>query len=447
MEPKTKLQKRAVELSKTLKDLTPDQRAWACKNILEHVAYRTPANTKCLDCGATWKTVGNADPKALLTILDDKKTCTCPECGTKLKIEDTRHLTMEQRKFYTTIEVVKEFQVVRIYEIRAKHKARQPANIWFCEVASQWILPDGRYELIARVRGGMGYHDNFNGYLEIRGKHSFFEKYNIEADGIYPKMGILPIYKQHGFKRNFHGLTPHNLFVQLGHSTIAETLLKRGEIGFLTALCLGDDKRKAQVKKHWPSIRIAMRHGYQVSAKKVVDYLDHLELLNFFGEDMNSPHFVCPADFKKEHQRYIAKKQAWNDRQSAEEQRAQIVKDNGDYVAQKGIFFGFLCTDGNIVIRVIESVQEVYEHGKALKHCVFSNQYHKRESSLLLAAMVDGQLAETIEVDLKNMKIAQARGLQNGIHKEHSAIVNLLNTKLPEVKKLYKKHQRATVAV
>lgn len=90
--------------------------------------------------------------------------------------------------------------------------------------------------------------------------------------------------------------------------------------------------------------------------------------------------------------------------------------------------------------------REDYEHGKALKHCVFSNQYHKRESSLLLAAMVDCQLAETIEVDLKNMKIAQARGLQNRIHKEHSAIVNLLNTKLPEVKKLYKKHQRATVA-
>lgn len=444
MEAKTVLQKRVVELSKTLKDITEDQKAWARKNVLEHIAYRTPANTKCLDCGAIWKTVGDADPKKLLVILDEKKVCTCPECGTKLKFEDTKKLIMKQKLFYSTIEVVQEFQVVRLYEIQADHRAKQSASVYFMEVASQWILPDGRYELIARLRGSMGI-DCWCGYLEIRGKQSFFEKYNIYADGIYPKMGILPIYKKHGFKKNFHGLTPHNLFTQLGHSTICETLMKRAEFGFLTALCLGSDERKKQVNKYWASIKICMRHSFYVSDKWVTDYLDHLELLDFFNEDMTNPHFVCPDDFKAAKRQYIQKKGAWDAKQAIEKQRDNIAKENEVYVQQKGKFFGVEVQDGNIAISVIKSVQEVYEHGKILHHCVFSNGYHKRADSLLLCAVVAGELAETIEVDLKTMKISQARGLQNQPHPQHAEIVKLLTKHLPKIKKA-KKHQAAEIA-
>lgn len=436
MEAKTILQKRAVELSKTLQPLSDIQKTWARKNILKHVAFRTSANTKCLDCGAIWKTIGDADPKKLINSLVDT-SCTCPECGTKLKVEDIKKLIMKQKMFYTTIEVVQEFQVVRLYEIQADHRAKQSASIYFMEVASQWILPNGQYELIARLRGSMGI-DCWHGYLEIRGKQSFFEKYNIYADGIYPKMGILPIFKKHGFKGSFHGLTPHDLFTKLGHSSICETLMKRREFGFLTALCLGSDTRKKQVNKYWPSIKICMRHGFYVSDKWVTDYLDHLELLEFLGEDLNNPHFVCPDDFKAVKRRYIAKKSEYEAKQGIERQRAKIADENEAYVQQKGKFFGFEVQAGNIAISVIKSVQEVYEHGKILHHCVFSNGYHKKADSLLLCAVVAGELAETIEVDLKNMQITQARGLQNQPHKDHLAILDLLKKKLPEIKKKHK---------
>lgn len=433
-------------MSHTLNRMTPDQEAWARRHVLEHHAYRTPAFTKCLDCGATWKTVGDADPKKLMVILEENKSCTCPGCGTKSKVTDTRNLTLKQRKFYSTVEVVKEFQVVRIYEVTSTHKAKENMRACFCEVAQQWILPDGSYELIARLRGSMGI-DCWFGDLEIRGKQSFFEKYNIEPDGIYPKMGILPVYKKHGFKGHFHSLTPHNLFTQLGHSTICETLMKRKEFGFLQALCLGSKERKAQVNRYWPSIKICMRHGYYVTPKQVCDYLDHLGNLEVFGEDLNNPHFVCPADFKADKRRYIARSQAQADRKRAEEQRARIVQENIEYVAKKGIFFGIACTDGRIAIKVIESVQEVYEHGKVLHHCVFGSSYHKREHSLLLSATVDGQLAETIEFDLQGMKIAQARELQNQPHAEHKAILALLTKNIPVIKKTKikaKKHGQAT---
>ncbi len=322
MQPKTELQRTVVKLSKTLDEITEPQKAWAKKHVLKHMAHRTTAKTSCLDCGHQWKTGNN---KLLLTKLQDKVDC--PNCGTTLSVTDTRNRIAAQRLFYALIQTRGEFQVVRIFELRSYHKNGQPVKADFMEVASQWILANGKYEVIARLRGGMGYYnDSFNGYLEIRGKQSFFEKYNILPDGIYPKMSIQPIYKLHGFKGKFYDLTPHNLFAKLGHSTQAETLLKRKEFGFLTALCLGSDKRQVQIIKYWPTIRICMRHGYYVSDKHVVDYIDYLDLLSFFNEDMTNPHFVCPDSLKKAHNKYVAKMQAYNDRKRADEQRARIAE-------------------------------------------------------------------------------------------------------------------------
>ena len=51
-------------------------------------------------------------------------------------------------------------------------------------------------------------------------------------------------------------------------------------------------------------------------------------------------------------------------------------------------------------MKVLESVQEYLEEGKALHHCVFTNEYYLKEQSLILSARIDGKRIETIEVSL-----------------------------------------------
>ena len=77
------------------------------------------------------------------------------------------------------------------------------------------------------------------------------------------------------------------------------------------------------------------------------------------------------------------------------------------------MFFGIAFTDGTIQIRVLESVQEYIEEGQALHHCVFTNEYHLKEKSLILSASIAGKRIETIEVSLETMEVLQCRGLMN----------------------------------
>ena len=55
-------------------------------------------------------------------------------------------------------------------------------------------------------------------------------------------------------------------------------------------------------------------------------------------------------------------------------------------------------------------MQEYIEEGQALHHCVFTNEYHLKEKSLILSASIAGKRIETIEVSLETMEVLQCRG-------------------------------------
>ena len=51
-------------------------------------------------------------------------------------------------------------------------------------------------------------------------------------------------------------------------------------------------------------------------------------------------------------------------------------------------------TDGLIIVKVLQSVDEFYEEGKAMHHCVYTNAYYNDENSLILSARIDGERIE-----------------------------------------------------
>lgn len=71
-----------------------------------------------------------------------------------------------------------------------------------------------------------------------------------------------------------------------------------------------------------------------------------------------------------------------------------------------------------------------------MHHCVMSNEYYKKEDSLIMSAKEQGERLETIEVNLKTMKVVQSYGKYNSLTKRHAEILRLVNSNLNKIAEL-----------
>lgn len=434
MKPRTKLQIQVFALSKLLPELSVEQKAWAYKNCLEHVGYRTKTKISCLDCGELWP-----GPQKV-------KSCVCPKCKTKLTIKDTLKRNLDQTNtVFAIVDVVEEFQLVRFFEIYSYHRSGRVPKQNIREVVQQWFVPDGKLTIVGMTNA---YRGGFSGSMEIRANITNYytsNKYNIWANKIYPEAKCLPIYKRNGFTSKLQDIYPYKFFNRLLKDSKVETLLKSGQHELLSAK-LGN--RENSVYQHWNSIKICIRNNYIV--KDAVSYLDYLDLLSHYRKDLRSPKYVCPVNFKREHHRMV-KKRATDQRaadvirnkKEVEKRKLLAEQEQLTYLEQKAPFFGLMFTDGNLTINFLESVQEFIEEGDHHKHCVYTNRYYNKKDSLCFSAKINGKPIETIELSLANMKIIQSRGMGNESSKYHDQILDLMKKNLSIIRKRYNEQKKA----
>mgnify|MGYP002236882529 CR=1 FL=1 len=84
-------------------------------------------------------------------------------------------------------------------------------------------------------------------------------------------------------------------------------------------------------------------------------------------------------------------------------------------------------TDEEIIIKVLESIDEYYSEGKAQNICVFGSEYYKKADTLILSARIGGEIIETVEVDLRTLKVVQCHGKYNQDTEYHERIIDLVN--------------------
>jgi hypothetical protein len=414
MKPRNKFQKRVVELSGKLSPITKVRKQWAYQNCMEHIGRRTCKGViTCLDCGHSWK--GNSE------LSDNLLGWDCPVCGVKLKITTTRKRVFRQEKYLCAVTAKKEFQVLRFFHIAAFNKTGQKAHYSTNEVAQRWIAPDGRHVNIAKLRtmNFCTFTWNFASNLEIRPEKSW---HNLSADFIFPRQKLIPEMKRSGYKGDCYELTPFDLFHTLLSDSRAETLIKAGEIKILRFFIYNGFKK---IDNYWQSVKICIRNGYQISDVSI--WCDYINLLRFFGKDVHNAKYVCPADLKAEHDRYVKKKKDWQEREKSEKAQKKAAEDEKYYKEMKAIFFGIQFTDGVIHVRVLESVEEIRQEGDILKHCVFASDYHLKPDSLILSATVNGQKTETVELSISKLKVLQCRGIRNQNTEYHERIIELVN--------------------
>ena len=413
MKPKNKLQQQIFELSKTLAPITKTQKKWAFQNCIEHFGKRTAKGIIiCLECGHNWK--GNSE------LGDTLLGAECPKCSAKLQVTNTRKRVFKQSAYFCIVTTKGNFQVLRFFMIRYHAKAGEKANYFISEVVQRWIAPNGKNATIARLRT-MSYYDDiwqFGTKLEIRqGKDCHY----ISPTEVYPRQKLIPELKRSGYKCDNFGVNHFDLFCTLLSNSRAETLLKAGQTKVLSYF---SGKNFQLINGIWASIKICIRNGYHI--KDVSNWLDYLNLLQFFGKDLRNAKYVCPADLNAEHDRYVKKKRELQERENREVKRKKALESEQKFHEMKSRFFGILFTDGLIQVRMLESVEDVMQEGDILHHCVFTNEYHLKPDSLILSACIGDKRIETIEFSLSKMQVVQCRGLQNKNTEFHDRIIELV---------------------
>lgn len=416
MKPRNKFEQAVLAQSKHLRPITKAQRQWAFRECIDHYAYRLPkGKTTCMDCGHSWQ------------MIEPTERCTCPQCGAGLEVITTRARKLKQRQYFTVLTTSGRYQVLRMYLLIAGMEKGYQASSSVMEIGQYWWDECGRQSIVAVQRTMGHYIDSFAYYspMAIRRDN---EAYRFVARcPLCPKVKLSDTLKRNGFEGKYYGIAPSSLIPALLTDSRAETLLKAGHTEHLRYFL----SRPKNWDAYWPAYKIILRRGYDIT--DIALWCDYVDMLRRLGKDTHNAHYVCPEDLQQAHDEVHRKLRARQEREQEEHKRQKAQEDEARFQKLKAPFFGITFTDGTIQVRVLESVQEYIEEGQALHHCVFTNEYHLKEKSLILSARIEGKRVETIEVSLETMQVIQCRGLQNKSTEYHDRIIDLVHRNIKQI--------------
>ena len=416
MKPRNKFEQAVLAQSKHLRPITKAQRQWAFRECIDHYAYRLPkGKTTCMDCGHSWQ------------MIEPTERCTCPQCGADLEVITTRARKLKQRQYFTVMTTSGGYQVLRMYLLIAGMEKGYQATSSVMEIGQYWWDERGRQSIVAVQRTMGHYIDSFAYYLPMAIRRDNEAYHFVARCPLCPKVKLSDTLKRNGFEGKCYGIAPTSLIPALLTDSRAETLLKAGRNEHLAYFL----SRPRNWDAYWPAYKITLRRSYDIT--DIALWCDYVDMLRRLGKDAHNAHFVCPEDLLQAHDTAQRKLQAQREKEAEAQRRQKAIENEERFQALKAPFFGIAFTDGTIQVRVLESVQEYIEEGQALHHCVFTNEYHLKEKSLILSASIDGKPIETIEVSLETMEVLQCRGLMNQNTEYHERIIELVHQNMKQI--------------
>ena len=416
MKPRNKFEQAVLTQSQHLRPITKAQRQWAFRECIDHYAYRLPkGNTTCMDCGHSWQ------------MIKPTEHCTCPQCGAGLEVITTRARKLQQRQYFTVLTTLGGYQVLRLYLLISGMVKGYQASSSVMEIGQYWWDERGRQSIVAVQRTMGHYIDSFAYYspMAIRRDNEAYRF--IARCPRYPEVKLSDTLQRNGFEGKCYGIAPTSLIPALLTDSRAETLMKARRTEHLAYFL----SRPRNWDAYWPAYKITLRRDYDIT--DIALWCDYVDMLRRLGKDTHNAHYVCPEDLQQAHDEVHRKLRARQEREQEEHKRQKAQEDEARFQKLKAPFFGITFTDGTIQIRVLESVQEYIEEGQVLHHCVFSNEYHLKEKSLILSARIEGKRVETIEVSLETMQVIQCRGLQNKNTEYHERIIELVHQNMKQI--------------
>lgn len=448
--PRTIMQKEIVAECEHIQPLTSaDLRDFYLHGIPHYYKRYGKKNTYCFDCGHVWEMEGKA-PKRLV----------CPNCGATLKLSENRHVEAKGTRYVARSFRHGKYQVVQTYRLWYSTRRKAPMQYGLTEVYQWWINGKGRQEVIGYAPGMSsywGYTWSWNSEFKLRkGNKDYYGDIRYSGNYFCPieyakVKSVIPELKRNGFKGSTYSIAPRHFFNWLLEDNRFETLLKARQISLLQYIACQGERTLNDI---WPQIKIALRHNYKVADPSV--WHDMIKNLRGLGKDIHNPKYICSTALYEDHDKWMKAERKRQEREErrrqqeqAEQRRLYIQeqerrykedekwRNEGEkmYAEAKGKFFGIAIKSNNILITPLKTIQEFLEEGQKQNICVYTNGYYKIPDSLILHALVDGEITETIEVNLKTMAVVQCRGKHNQPSKYHDQILNLMKANINEIAK------------
>ena len=430
MKPKTNQQWEVYNLHSELPPITVNQANYGKNKCFKPKGFVTSKKIWCAECGCEFKRDDSQLSVSLFGV-------DCPNCGKHLEVNSSNCRTYSPRnEYYTVITTFKGYQLLRHFILMKKCRKGEAATIDCIEVVQLWINVKGTTTIMAKPTNTFGMCGVYDAWclgsmMEIRNDAYITEKYHIFSN-VIKREKLLPQLKYAKIDRNYFSITPDLLFKMILKYPFVETLIKQKQMELLRYMKDNIDK----VGKLWPSIRIALKHGYKFTKGHVGTYIDYLDMSRAIGRDMRSPKYLVPDDLHKAHLEVVKLKTKQDEKLRLEKSIKEAMKYEEQYLKDKAKYLGIIIQEGNIVIHVLQSVQEFAEEGATMHHCVYACNYFKKKDSLILSASVDGKRTETIELNLRTFEIVQSRSICNKNSEYHDKILKAVKGNINLIKQV-----------
>ena len=328
--------------------------------------------------------------------------------------------------YHVIAEVKGGYQVFRFFRIRIYK--RKPTDIW--ETQQIWYA-QGRELVVARQRTMGIYYDCYikNSDLELRHNYRNFayNTANMIPISTTDCVSLLPIFSKEEIDKIGSLSAISDRYLLMTSSPYMETLYKQHRDVFMAFL---DKVPVKDILSNQNEIKVALRHHYEF--EDVVMWNDAMKLAKHFGIETRNPYYCAPKNIEVLHNSLIRRKA----KEEAEKEKETLMKYEAAYYNHIEPFLEMVLKGTNVVIVPLKSVMEVYMEGRMMHHCVYACKYWKKDDVLLLSAQVNGAHVETIEFNLKSLKVSQSRGLQNKQTEYHEEILALMKANAKNIKKL-----------
>lgn len=434
MKPRTKLEKRLVELAGKLPPLTEAQRKYATTLFPVTGYYLKKGEVWCQCCGYIDRV-----SKPELSVSLELECHVCPNCGKSLQLEHRhdRRNTWSEYKHYSVVQPFQGMIVVRTFDVQRCNTYGSDTQISVHEVFQNWITVEGKEVITGKkyTRSPFHFSWDYDSGIDIKqhnnradGYYAMEDVFDVAGNLLYPRATVIPLLRRNGWTSKILKLpriSVVNAMRQLLTNPTAETLVKSGQMSvFAHMLRKGDYQIPF---RH--ALNICNRNHYIVEDASL--WFDYLEALSYLGLDTHNAKYVCPPNLVEAHDRIMERKRKVEEKRDAEEKRKEAEKWETIYRKEKGKFFGLCFGDDDITVAVIGSVAEMAEEGVMMHHCVYSNGYYKKPNSLILSAKDNvGKRIETVEVSLKTFDVVQSRAVCNGVSSYHNRIMELVRNNM-----------------
>lgn len=203
------------------------------------------------------------------------------------------------------------------------------------------------------------------------------------------------------------------------------------------------------------AMKVVMKNHYQIDNMQM--WRDLLVGLVELKKDIRNAYYVCPADLKADHDKWLAlinKKREKARRQREERERIErelaearkleeAQKCAEEYMERIARYKDINIEDSKYRIFVCPTIKDMAEEGAAMGHCVFSMEYYKKKGSLVLFCRdkETDHRETTIELNIADWTILQCYAKGNNYHKDNDAIRALLMDNIRQFKDAKKKRK------